>query len=180
MLPYLRTEPWTFDETIDLPREPGYRYEVVDGVLHVAPPVTAAHQRASTRLMVQLVPQLDPAWEVCLELGISMGQDGRRPDGAVIRRDARTGPRAMGVAARDFALVLEVVSPSSRKVDRFFKPAEYAAAGVPAYWRLEPDPQPRLHVHALEGETYREVHVLSGAGRVSVPFPLTLDLDALF
>lgn len=38
MLPSLRTEPWTFDETIDLPSELGLRYEVVDGALLIGAP----------------------------------------------------------------------------------------------------------------------------------------------
>lgn len=57
---------------------------------------------------------------------------------------------------------------------------ECATAGVPAYWRLEPEPAPRLHVMALAGASYREVQELSGRGRVSVPFDLEIDLDALF
>ncbi len=86
----------------------------------------------------------------------------------------------MGLDAAEFALVVEVVSPNSRKTDRFFKPLEYAQAGVPAYWRLEPDPEPRLHVMQLEAGGYREVQQLTGRGRVSVPFDLEVDLDLLF
>lgn len=82
--------------------------------------------------------------------------------------------------AADFAMVLEVVIPSSRKNDRFLKPREYAEAAVPAYWRLEPDPTPRLHVMALAEGTYEQVQELVGRGRVDVPFPLDVDLDALF
>lgn len=180
MLPYLRTEPWTFDETIDLPRDQGLRYEVVDGALLVSPPVTVPHQRAANRLMHQLACQLAPDWEALHDVGISIGADGRRPDGAIVRRAATAGSRQMGLAAADFALVVEVVSPSSRKNDRFFKPTEYAAAGVPAYWRLEPDPTPRLHVMTLVDGAYEQVQELTGRGQVSVPFDLAIDLDALF
>lgn len=108
-----------------------------------------------------------------------MGTDGRRPDGAVVRRDEAAGRRQMGFDAADFAMVLEVVSPSSRKNDRFLKSREYAEATVPAYWRLEPDPT-RLHVMALAEGTYEQVEDLVGRGRVDVPFPLDVDLDALF
>lgn len=85
----------------------------------------------------------------------------------------------MGFEAVDFALVLEVVSPGSRKNDRFFKPREYAEAGVPVYWRLEPDPRPRLHVHALVDGAYEHVQELTGRGRVTAPFALDVDLDVL-
>lgn len=180
MLPHLRTGPWTFDETADLPGGLGVRYEVVDGALVIGQPVTAPHQRACIRLMLQLHPQLPRDWEILVEAGIRLGTDGRRSDGAVVRRDAAAGSRQMGFQAADFAMVLEVVSPSSRKNDRFLKPQEYAEAGVPTFWRLEPEPTPRLHVMALSGRTYEQVQELVGRGRVDVPFGLDVDLDALF
>jgi Uma2 family endonuclease len=52
-------------------------------------------------------------------------------------------------------IAVEVVSRGTRRRDRFEKPADYAAAGIPHYWRVEQDP---VHVYAYElGEdgTYR-------------------------
>lgn len=86
----------------------------------------------------------------------------------------------MGFDAVDFAMAFELVSPGSRKNDRFFKPVEYAEADVPVYWRLEPYPEPRLHVLALRGTAYEQVQQLTGRGRVDLPFGLMVDLDALF
>ena len=40
---------------------------------------------------------------------------------------------------------MEIVSPGTRRFDRFAKPGEYAAAGIPFYWRIEQDP---VHVYA--------------------------------
>ncbi|MDG4796646.1 Uma2 family endonuclease [Micromonospora sp. WMMD1082] len=45
----------------------------------------------------------------------------------------------------DVVLAVEVVSPGTRRVDRFAKPGEYAAAGIPFYWRIEQDP---VHLYA--------------------------------
>ncbi|MFE9183460.1 Uma2 family endonuclease [Micromonospora haikouensis] len=45
----------------------------------------------------------------------------------------------------DVVLAVEVASPGTRRIDRFAKPAEYAAAGIPFYWRIEQDP---VHVYA--------------------------------
>ncbi len=47
----------------------------------------------------------------------------------------------------DVVLAIEVVSPSTKTTDRFAKPGEYAAAGIPCYWRIERDP---LHVFAYQ------------------------------
>ncbi|MGK5518006.1 Uma2 family endonuclease [Micromonospora sp. URMC 107] len=45
----------------------------------------------------------------------------------------------------DVILAVEVVSPGTRRTDRFAKPGEYAAAGIPFYWRIEQDP---VHLYA--------------------------------
>ena len=180
MVQPLRTQPWTFDETAELPDRLGLRYEVVDGALVVGPPVTFPHARACMRLLLQVAPQLPPEWEVIAEAAIRLGTDGRRPDGCVVRRDARVPGRQVGAGPEQFAMVLEVVSPSSRKNDRFFKPREYAEAGVPVFWRLEPEPEPRLHVLSLVDGAFQEVQVLQGRARARVPFGLDVDLDALF
>jgi Uma2 family endonuclease len=42
-------------------------------------------------------------------------------------------------------LAVELVSPGTRRVDRFAKPGEYAAAGIRYNWRIEQDP---VHVYA--------------------------------
>ncbi|WUI08003.1 Uma2 family endonuclease [Micromonospora sp. NBC_00421] len=45
----------------------------------------------------------------------------------------------------DVVLAVEIVTPGTRRVDRFAKPGEYAAAGIPFYWRIEQDP---VHLYA--------------------------------
>jgi Uma2 family endonuclease len=50
-------------------------------------------------------------------------------------------------------LIVEVVSPSSRKIDRIRKMVLYAQAGVPEYWIADPI-QRTLTINVLEGETY--------------------------
>ena len=76
-------------------------------------------------------------------------------------------------------LTVEVVSSSSRKTDRFFKPVEYAAAGVPAYWRVETEPEVVVHVFRLVGDRYEQVQEVRGVESVEVPFPMLLDVPAL-
>jgi Uma2 family endonuclease len=51
------------------------------------------------------------------------------------------------VVPEQVALVVEVVSPGTRRRDRLEKPAEYAAAGIPHYWRIEQHP---VHVFAYD------------------------------
>ena len=78
------------------------------------------------------------------------------------------------------ALVVEVVSPGSRKTDRLFEPAEYAEAGVGSYWRVETEPDVVVHVHRLDDDaTYREVQQVRGVEQVAVPFAVVLDAPSL-
>ena len=77
-------------------------------------------------------------------------------------------------------LVVEVMSPSSRKTDLFAKPGEYAEAGIPLFWRLDLDPEPLLHAFALADGRYAEVATVRGEGVVPVPWgALTIDLGPI-
>ncbi len=52
---------------------------------------------------------------------------------------------------RSVLLAVEIVSPSSERIDRWFKPLAYAKAGIPHLWRIEPDGTV-LRSQLLDGE----------------------------
>lgn len=72
--------------------------------------------------------------------------------------------RQLGRTPDQWLLAVEVVSPNSRQTDRFFQPVECADAGLPAYWRVEPDPEPLVVVHRLLGDRDEAVQELGGDG----------------
>ena len=172
-----RAGPWTLEAVAEL-TDDGQGYEIVDGLLLVSPPELLFNTRLAHRLAQQLRRQAPAPLEVLHELYVRLGTDARRPDVAVIKGDAPVTRSQLGVEARHVVLIVEVVSPSSRKTDRFFKPVEYAAAGVPAYWRVETEPEVVVHVHRLVGDRYEQVREVRGAERVEVPF-VVLDGPAL-
>ena len=173
---------WTFeglaDAEADLPLRLS-RYEVVDSALVVRPEMTVVHDVVAEAMARWLGPFAPVGWTTRHELAVTLGRDGRRADFGVVRAEVAVRRRQMGHLPADILLLGEVVSQSSRKTDRLFKPAEYAEAGVGAYWRVELDPEPLLVVHALVGTTYEVVQQLTGTGRVTVPFEVELDLPAL-
>lgn len=173
-----RAGSWRFDQLADLPDD-GRRYEVVDGLLVVSPPPSPRHQFVAAALLRQLDRQNPGGWHVLYELGLRMGDDGRVPDVAVV---SATAP-CMGEAPlepRHFGLVLEVVSPSSRKTDRFAKHGEYAEAGIPLYWRVEMDPTLLLAAYRLGSGRYEQVVTVEHVGSVPVPWGnAMIDLDAI-
>lgn len=173
-----RRDAWTFDDLATLPPDTR-RFEVVDGNLLVSPEPTEVHQVVARRLFLQLHAQAPAGWEAVYEPGVRLGTDGRIGDVGLIRADVPVRRRQVGRTPDQYALVVEVVSPHSRKTDRFFKPAEYALAGIPAYWRIETEPELLLVVHRLTGATHEQVQRLTGVGVVEEPFRMELDLPAL-
>lgn len=170
---------WTTDDLDALP-EDGRRRELLDGVLLVSPSPTSPHQIISGRLMVALEEHCPDGYVVTqgVEIRVSRVRS-FIPDVLVV--DATTADRGPSCfAPHEVALAVEVVSPSSQAMDRITKPALYAKAGIPAYWRVETE-DTGLVVH-----TYRLVppdEVYSPTGRwtevvdVDRPFPVKLPVD---
>lgn len=156
-VPVLQTDHvWRFDELHGLP-DNGCRYEVVDGNLLVTPPPTDLHVLVVRRLQRALEAGMPDGWELFTDAPVRFGADGRIADLAAVRLDRLpTLADRIVLTPAQFGLVVEVVSPRTRKTDRFTKPGEYAEADIPLYWRVELDPEPRLHAFSLRAGTYVE------------------------
>jgi Uma2 family endonuclease len=175
---------WTFEDLERLlPDDVDWRrYEIVDGALVVSPPPASRHGIAIGELAATLRAAVPPGYTVIEGFGVDLGTSYRVPDLVVL-------PLAGYVQGRnraepgDVLLAVEVVSPGSRTSDRVLKPAQYAAAGIPAYWRLETDPQLSLSAYLLEAgaAVYTEVGTW-GPGqtaRIERPFPADIPIDTL-
>lgn len=167
---------WTIDDLDDLPDD-GYRYECVDGQLVRLMRPKKPHQRLLSRLHIAIQPRLPTGWELLWDQVVSLGTDWRIPDLTVPRSD--TNPDALALDPVDLLLVIEVVSPSSRRTDRVLEPAEYADAGIPHYWRFEVGARVELWTYALAGRRYDEPVMHVGPATGLQPFGVTMDLDAL-
>ena len=78
-------------------------------------------------------------------------------------------------------LVMEVVSPDDRRRDLVTKRREYAQAGIPEYWIIDPVER-RITVLTLRGEQYA-VHGLFDAGQQATSVLLdgfTVDVTSVF
>lgn len=71
--------------------------------------------------------------------------------------------------------MVEVLSPSTRRIDRTAKRLAYEEAGVPAYWLVDPD-VPAVTVLELVDGRYEEVAVVAGeeSYTASTPFPVEI------
>ena len=160
-------------ETIE---DDGLHYELEDGCLVVSPSDVLRNRSAAFQLGLLLQPALVPDWLVVPSPGLLFSRrDYREPDLIVVRRGALAKQMA---DPGDVLLILEVMSPSSVRRDRLVKPAQYAEAGIPHFWRLEPA-EPVLVTYALDGATYRETGRFTATVEVEQPVSLRFELATL-
>ncbi|NEE03143.1 Uma2 family endonuclease [Phytoactinopolyspora halotolerans] len=152
---------WTPSALERLPAD--FRYEVREGNLVVmAAAMRPWHADAQIRLVNLLRQQGRHAY---IEQGVELGPGELRTCDVGVYHKAPGGDAAYRPAS-DFALLVEVVSTSSVREDRGIKPALYATAGVPEFWRVEESDDGRAIVHrhqlthAVDGSpTYVETDV---------------------
>jgi len=176
--------PFTVHDLFEMPDD-GNRYEVLEGSLIVSPAPTPAHQLAADRLRALLVAAAPPDLKVLTTVTVRLGDDGTGfvPDVVV----TPTSPEEMGafLDPHEVLAVVEVVSPGSRTQDRTIKAEEYAAVGIPSYWRVELTPYPgqrdialpAVLVHELDGGACQLITTLTAGttGEATLPFPIRLD-----
>ena len=172
-----RSVPLTYDDLQAMPDD-GHRYELVDGVLIVTPAPRRVHQRAVGRLHIVLAGAAPPDLEVLLGPFdfVAGPHTVLEPDLLVARRDE------VGEANLEHppVLVVEVLSPSTRRIDLGTKRLAFEGAGVPHYWLVDPD-EPSIVVLELVDGAYREAARAMGTEslEVSSPFAATLVPAAL-
>ena len=167
---------WTYD---DLTRTPdgAYWYQIVDGALHISPHPDLPHQYAVGQLANALHLAAPPDVVALSRIGIDCGRSVFIADLVVVARDVVLSDAPL-VRPFDLRLVVEIVSVSSASMDRLVKPARYAEAGIPSYWRVEgvTSGEPSIVVYNLDGCRYQETVTVSAGEQVEVdrPFPVTL------
>jgi Uma2 family endonuclease len=161
--------------------EDGNRYETVWGELFVTPSPRLRHQEVVKRLLVDLesylrrVPVGRPLQSPA---DISWGPDILiQPDLFVIAKE-QAGATEWSEVTK-LLLVVEVLSPSTARADRFTKRRLYQAQGVGTYWIVDADAgtvevwTPEAVFPAVERE--RVTWHPTGAGE-----PLVIELAELF
>jgi Uma2 family endonuclease len=143
-----------------------------------APPIDAPHRLIAPAVARALKQHRPATVVVAADPPILLDRrNERRPDLALIRADcADFHP----VLAADVLLVIEIVSPLSQFTDREDERKLYAAAGVPAYWVIDPLAE-RITLTELlldDHGVYRQHLRSSERLTLSRPWPITLDLPA--
>lgn len=168
---------WTTDDLDALP-EDGRRRELIDGVLIVSPSPTNVHQTLVLKLCFHLDQSCPPEYSVTqgVEVRISRTRS-FIPDGLVTTAES-ADRRPNKFQAHEVVLAIEVVSPTSMSFDRVTKPALYAQAGIPHYWRVETEHGITVTTYTLDptAQVYRETGEFSQVIELAEPWPINLPI----
>ncbi|MGI5879826.1 MAG: Uma2 family endonuclease [Syntrophomonadaceae bacterium] len=132
----------TYQDYLDIPEEPGYRFEILDGMLIKEPSPNVMHQRASRKLQRILEEYF---WEVDSEGEIfDAPLDVTLLDYNVVQPDIFYISGEQQLIVKDTRidgapdLVVEILSLSSHRKDRLQKMQIYQRAKVKHYWLVDP------------------------------------------
>jgi len=169
----IRPDGYTVADIDALPESHASRYELVDGVLFVSPMPARRHQLLVDSLGDVLKRSCPPDLVVQ-----PLGQDVRSGERTNVVPDLLVDRVAdidldAHVAAAPL-LVVEVVSPSSRRMDLFIKVEVYEEMGIPSYWVIHPA-QNWIKVYQLGQHGYELAAAAEGDDllEVSTPFPVS-------
>jgi Uma2 family endonuclease len=172
--------PWTVDDVLALPEDGRHtRYELLDGSLLVTPAPAYDHQLVVTRLLHLLIEagaSAESNIQVIQGVNVEVPSGLLIPDICCVSAEvARRRPTL--VPAAGIVTAIEVVSPSTHRMDRVIKPTVYAEAGIAAYWRVELKPEPLISVSTLQNRLFVEVETARAGATttITIPFPITLD-----
>lgn len=153
-----------YERLVDLGVFVGERLELLDGVLIVREPQGSPHAAIVAKVGQVLAAAFGAGWHPRLHSPIALGEHSEpEPDVAVVAGK----PQDYVVAHPSTAALVVEVADSSLRLDRRFKAAVYARAGLHEYWivnlvdrALEVHCEPQPPADAADDWTYRSVELL--------------------
>jgi Uma2 family endonuclease len=171
---------WTFEDLDNLPDGVDWRrFEIVDGALVVSPQATPRHDLVVAELILACARSVPPGYRMIGSTTINLHPSYRVPDVTVLA-DRVFAADEKRVLPADVSLAVEIESPSSITTDRITKPAQYAAGGIPHYWRIETNPL-RLNAYELVGDMYAATGSWAAGeiAQIDQTFPVEFDIAGL-
>ncbi|GAA1526138.1 Uma2 family endonuclease [Kribbella lupini] len=167
-MPWAPFRPLTRADLYRVPND-GHRYELIDGVLVMTPAPSLRHQLAVGRLFHRLMQNCpNDLYVLSAPFDVALSED------TLVQPDILVAPRE-DFTERDLPtaplLAVEVLSPSTRRIDTMLKFSRYEAAGCPSYWVVDPD-TPTLIVWEMQDGAYAQVAKVSGdeIARLTSPY----------
>jgi Uma2 family endonuclease len=176
---------FTFEEYLAYNDGTDNRYELFDGELVLMNPSTGRHAlviRNISNFLETEIHRLNLPWVTLQMFGVRTApRRSRLPDLCVTTLErAKELLDVSAVLESGALLVVEVVSPDSVKTDYRYKRTEYAAAGIPEYWVVDPIEKKVTVLQFVEG-LYEEKEYQGSSPIESELFPeVTLTADRIF
>jgi Uma2 family endonuclease len=164
---------------LDAMPDDGHRYELIDGALIVTPAPLWMHQRVAINLVLLLGGACPDDLEILTApFDVALTEDTVLQPDVLVARRADYSRR--GLEGTSPVLAVEVLSPSTRRIDMMLKWSRFEAAGCASYWVVDPD-DPSLVAWDLRDGKYVEVGKVSGDEefRAVLPFEVGVVPDVL-
>lgn len=160
---------WSYKDWLNFPND-GWKYEIIDGVLYMAPPPAIAHQRSSGKLFRKMGDYAeDKDLGLVLEAPCGVHLPNQpvpvEPDILFVKK-ARLGIIGSQYVEGAPDLIVEILSPSNAAYDRDTKFKVYEAAGVPELWLLDYQVK-TVELYRLVGGRYMLAGTYSGSDMVT-------------
>ena len=163
---------WTEEQYLRLTDQTNRLIEFTEGVVEILPMPTRKHQAISRFLFLAFLAFVQPlggtVFYAPLRVRVAPGRY-REPD-LVLLLDVND-PRNQNAFWLGADLVVEIVSPDNVERDTVIKRGDYAEAGIPEYWIVNPEEQ-TITVLKLEGGTFM-IHGVFGRGEMATSALLT-------
>jgi Uma2 family endonuclease len=173
---------WTEEQYLRLTDQTNRFIEFTEGAVEVLPMPTRKHQAISRFLFLAFLAFVQPlggtVFYAPLRVRVAPGRF-REPDLVLLLEV--NDPRNQNAFWLGADLVVEIVSPDNVERDTVIKRADYAEAGIPEYWIVNPEEE-TITVLKLEGGAYM-VHGVFGRGETASSGLLTgftMGVDAVF
>lgn len=166
---------YTIDDIYNLPE--GSRAELVDGQIYYMAPPSRKHQLIAGELFTAINSYIKSKSGTCepyiAPFAVFLNKDDINyvePDISVICDVSKLTDKGCS-GAPDW--IIEIVSPSSRRMDYFTKLFQYRTSGVREYWIVDPD-RNRVTVYDFESEDARD-YTFSDSVKASIYDDLYID-----
>lgn len=151
-MPLLKNDNYTIDDIYALPE--GQRAELIDGQIYDMAPPSPMHQELVQQLSRTIGNYIEKKGGPCkvypAPFAVFLNQDNWNyvePDISIICDPSKINDKGCN-GAPDF--IIEIVSPSSQRMDYLTKLFKYRTAGVREYWIVNPLKQ-TVQVYSFEG-----------------------------
>ena len=139
-MPLLKSDYYTTQDIFNLPDDK--RAELIDGEMYMMAPPSSAHQILVMGLSAAFFNHIQKKGGPCKVLPAPFAVFIKKDDSNYVEPDVSVICNTDLISDRGCEgapdLVIEVVSPSSRRMDYNIKNALYSSAGVREYWIVDP------------------------------------------